>query len=235
MKKWLSASLFLAVSLTLMGSSQADIGAIQLKNYPYSSQLKQAVELRSADLLGEMVLLPTGTFDEKEAAIIISRLDQLPPSLLQKIVDEHIKIKLFSGRLTENPSVSHLTGIIPRGYSSTRTWDEVPGIGGGKTVLVKIGYSEKGMDHGSVNLELHELAHSIDRYLYEELRTNSQFIRIWQEEQPRLFPNDDYFATYLEEYFAESFALYYLNVETRSYLYENAPKTFSFIKQMVDN
>lgn len=235
MKKWIFTGLFLVVSLTLMGSSQADIGAIQLKNYPYSSDLKQAVDLTSEDLLGEIVLLPTESFDEIEAAAIISRLDQLPSTLLQKIDNQNIKIKLFSGRLTENPSVRHLTGMIPRGYTSSTTWDQVPGIGGGKTVLVKIGYSDQGMDHGSVNLELHELAHSIDRYIFEEIRSNSQFIRIWQEEQPQLFPNDSYFSTFSEEYFAESFALYFLNVETRSYLYENAPKTFSFIRQMAHN
>ena len=77
-------------------------------------------------------------------------------------------IKLFTGKLTDNPTASHLSGMIPRGYVNNTTWDDVPGLGGSKTVLVKIGASHKGNGHSSVNLELHELAHSIDNYVFNE-------------------------------------------------------------------
>ncbi|WP_420535002.1 anthrax toxin lethal factor-related metalloendopeptidase, partial [Bacillus mycoides] len=46
------------------------------------------------------------------------------------------------------------------------TWDDVPGVGsdiGGKPVMARIGFSERGKGHGSINLELHEIAHAIDR------------------------------------------------------------------------
>ena len=49
------------------------------------------------------------------------------------------------------------------------TWDDVPGMGGSHTVFVKIGASDKGNGHGSVNLELHELAHSVDHIVYGDL------------------------------------------------------------------
>ncbi|MDQ0272012.1 anthrax toxin lethal factor-related metalloendopeptidase [Cytobacillus purgationiresistens] len=232
MKKMLYIVLILAVSLALMGSSQADIGAIRFKDFPASSSLKSSLELQSPKQIGDIFLLPVEPFDESEAAKIISRIDHLPSALLTKIVKENIQIKLFSGRLTENPTASHLAGIIPRGYKSGLTWDEVPGMGGGKTVLVKIGFSEKGKGHGTINLELHELAHSIDRYVYDGIRFNQAFQSIWKEEREKLFPGHAYFATFPEEYFAEVFALYYLDAASRSFLYQHAPKSFSFIKNL---
>ncbi|MEC1156395.1 anthrax toxin lethal factor-related metalloendopeptidase [Cytobacillus horneckiae] len=232
MKKMISILSILTASLALMGSSQADIGAVRYKDFPVSSILKSDAVLRSAKEIGNIILLPVDAFDEEEAAKIVSTIDHLPQELLAKVVDENIKVKLFSGRLTENSTARHLAGIIPRGYESALTWDEVPGIGGGKTVLVKIGFSEKGMGHGSVNLELHELAHSIERHVYKEIRYNHQFQSIWKEEHGLLFPGHAYFATFPEEYFAESFALYFYNAASRSHLYENAPKTFNFIKNL---
>ena len=75
---------------------------------------------------------------------MISRLDRLPSSLLAKINRNGIVVKLFTGKLTENPTAAHLAGIVPRGYVKQITWDDVPGIGGSKTVLVKIGSSDQG-------------------------------------------------------------------------------------------
>ena len=199
----------LTISLTLMGSSQAAMGGIQLKDYSSHSLLKKSLVLNSPSILGSMILLPTDSFDEQEAAQIISRVDNLPFSLLTKAGEENIKLKLFIGRLTDNPTAAHLEGMIPRGYKGGTTWDDVPGIGGAKTVLVKIGFSEKGNGHSSVNLELHELAHSIDRYVYDGMRNNQKFLKIWKKEKGKIFPDQDYFLTFPEEYFAETFAMYF--------------------------
>ena len=48
---------------------------------------------------------------------------------------------------------------------------------------MKIGASDKGNGHSSVNLELHELAHSIDSYVFNELRYNKNFLEIWNQEK----------------------------------------------------
>jgi hypothetical protein len=222
----------LIISLALMGSSQAAMGGIQLKDYPSHSTLKKSIVLNSPSVLGSIILLPTDPFDEREAAQIISRIDNLPFTLLSKVGEENIKLKLFIGRLTDNPTAAHLEGMIPRGYKGGTTWDDVPGIGGSKTVLVKIGFSDKGSGHSSVNLELHELAHSIDRYVYDGMRNNQKFLAIWKKEKPLLFPAKDYFLTFPEEYFAETFAMYYLGGDSRSLLKEKAPETYCFMKSL---
>lgn len=222
----------LTISLTLMGSSQAAMGGIQLKDYSSHSLLKKSLVLNSPSILGSMILLPTDSFDEQEAAQIISRVDNLPFSLLSKAGEENIKLKLFIGRLTDNPTAAHLEGMIPRGYKGGTTWDDVPGIGGAKTVLVKIGFSEKGNGHSSVNLELHELAHSIDRYVFDGMRNNQRFLKIWKKEKEKIFPDQDYFLTFPEEYFAETFAMYFLGGDSRKLLKMKAPQTYHFIKSL---
>lgn len=232
MKKIIASFLIILCFLSIIGSSQAAFDGVQLKNYPQNSLLHQSLALHSPDELNEIIILPVGPFDEVQAGEIIERVDHLPQSLLKKISNKDIKLKLFVGKLTDNPSARNLTGMIPRGYKSKTTWDDVPGIGGSKTVLVKIGFSEKGKGHGSVNLELHELAHSIDKFVYNGIRYNHQFLSLWKLECPILFPNEDYFLTFPEEYFAEVFSMFYLNQETNLYLKEKAPATYDFIKKL---
>ncbi|KAB2333579.1 anthrax toxin lethal factor-related metalloendopeptidase [Bacillus mesophilum] len=232
MKKVTIFSIIIFASLALMGNSQAKMHGTLLKDYPASSLLKMNLNLVSPLEIGDIFIVPEGLFDELEAASMISRVDRIPSTLLNKVNKENIHIKLFSGKLTDNPTASHLQGIIPRGYTSSKTWDEVPGIGGSRTVLVKIGSSEKGQGHGSVNLELHELAHSIDRHVYHGIRYNIHFLEIWNKEKATLFPEIEYFLNYPEEYFAESFAMFFVNEEYQAHLKEKAPLTYGFIDSL---
>lgn len=220
----------MVVSLALLGNSQAAMGGIKLKNYPQSSVLKNSLILNSPVQLGDIFILPLEPFDEKEAANIISRIDNLPASLLTKIAETDIAVKLFVGKLTDNPTAQHLEGVTPRGYTGGTTWDDVPGMGGAKTVLVKIGFSEKGKGHGSVNLELHELAHSVDLHVYNGIRFNQKFLAAWKAEKAKLFPGQNYFLTFPEEYFAETFSMYFAEGESRKILRINAPQTYDFLK-----
>jgi hypothetical protein len=231
-KKTVPIMIVVVTSLILLGNSKADNVGILLKYFPKESVLQEHLSFDSDHPLNKIILLPEGPFDQEEAAAIVSRVNKLPYSLLKKIEEAHIRLKLFTGVLTDNPTAAHLKGIKPKGYESNKTWDDVPGIGGGRIVLVKIGHSEKGKGHSSVNLELHELAHSVDRYVFDELRSSDDFLRIWKDEKESLFPNRTYFLTYPEEYFAESFAMYYLNEETRTELKEKAPETYQFVKSL---
>lgn len=215
-----------------MGNVQAEKNEIRLENYPEKSILQNSLQLTSKKELGQIIILPNTGFNQKEAAKIISRIDKLPPTLITKIHRRGIVVKLFSGRLTDNRTASHLKGVIPRGYANQTTWDDVPGLGGGKTVLVKIGASDKGNGHGSVNLELHELAHSIDRHIYHDIRFHSTFIKIWNEEKDKLFPGKSYFLNYQEEYFAECFAYFYMGGKYQEELKRKAPLTYEFIKKL---
>ena len=66
-----------------------------------------------------------------------------------------------------------------------------------------------------MNLELHELAHSIDRHVFNGLRYKKNFLEIWDQEKEKLFPEVNYLMTYPEEYFAESFAYFYMGGQYR--------------------
>lgn len=232
MRKLTLVLMICIISTVLLGNSQASYEGILLKNYQNTSQLKEILKLHSSEYMNEIIILPEEVFNEKEAAFIISNVQRLPDSLLVKIQQNNIHIKLFNGKLTDNPSADHLKGISPRGYTSNKKWDNVPGIGGGSTVLVKIGHSEKGMGHGSINLELHELAHSIDQIVFEKIRLDPLFLKIWSKEKNSLFANQTYLTSLPEEYFAESFAMYYINEENKAILKKRAPETYEYIKNL---
>lgn len=182
-------------------------------------------------ILKTMVIVPETDYSREEAKKMIDTLAHVDLPLLQKAADHHIYVQLLNGKLTDEPSARHLRGKIPRGYlSSSTTWDDVPGLGGSHLVLVQIGHSKKGQGHGSVNLELHEFAHSLDYIVFHHIHEMPAFRAIWQDEAADLFPYHYYFLTYPEEYFAEAFAYYYYNENTRQHLQSAAPKTYQFIR-----
>ncbi|MCH1626380.1 anthrax toxin lethal factor-related metalloendopeptidase [Ferdinandcohnia quinoae] len=220
--------------LSFNNSGAASTQSIPLKDYQSITFYTETSNLQNYNLLKKIVLLPKGDFNEIEATQMILRINNVDSSILEKLVQQGINIKLFTGKLTDEPSVSHLEGEKPRGYSEKgHTWDEVPGIGGSKLVLAKIGYSEKGKGHGSINLELHELGHSVDNFVYDSIRNDQIFLKIWRKEVTKLFPGETYFLQYPEEYFAETFALYYLSAETRNQLKKSAPLTYSLFQQLI--
>ncbi|NHC39209.1 toxin [Bacillus sp. MM2020_1] len=232
MRKSVIAIIIAGLFLSSITTSQASNDGILLGDYSKNSILYQSLQVEhSFPLLEQIIVLPQQLFDEQEAAAMISRINSLPYSLLEKINNQGINLKLFTGKLTDNPTARQYAGQVPRGYNSTVTWDDVPGIGGSKVVLVKIGASDKGEGHGSINLELHEMAHSIDRYVYDEISGSKKFLSVWEKEHEQLFPGNSYFL-YPEEYFAESFAMYYLNNDTNELLRKKAPETFDLIKQL---
>ncbi len=229
MKKPLYYVLIFAISLLIWQHTEASYNGVLLKNAP----IKKDVTLQSKKELENMVILPEESFDEDEVRAILYRLDHIPNILLQQADEQNIKVRLFQQNLTDFSTTRHLKGVTPRGYTNTRkTWDDVPGIGGSKLVLVKIGHSEKGKGHGSVNLELHELAHSLDRYVFNTMNDDITFIPIWQKEASLLFPGESYFIDYQEEYFAETFAMYFLNLKTRKLLLKKAPMTYDYFKKL---
>jgi len=184
-------------------------------------------------LIETIIKLPKEAYNITEVNLIKERLKALPESLLVEIINHSIHIILVNGPITEMKEYSHLKGVVPRGWENTnKTWDDVPGIGGNKAVVVRIGYSEKGSGHSSINLELHELAHSIDGMIKNQLSSSSSFQAIWNAEKGRLFPKEDYFIQYPEEYFAECFALFYRDPDSRKKLKKLAPLTYQYIESI---
>lgn len=220
------------ICLFSLQQSTASFDYIYLKDFPQNSPIKQIVHIKN-ETTAELIMLPNGPFDIISASAMIQRIDQLPPSLLAKIKEKNIRLIFFTGQLTDFSANRNLKGITPRGYASSAiTWDQVPGAGGNRTVYVKIGASKKGNSHGSVNLELHELAHSLDKIVYEQIRKDPRFLLIWQKEVKQIFPNQMYFLTFPEEYFAETFAMFYASEKTNQQLRKMAPLTYKFIQTL---
>ncbi|RFU61161.1 hypothetical protein D0466_19185 [Peribacillus glennii] len=157
---------------------------------------------------------------------MLSRLDNIPAKLLKQLYENGYNIKLVNGPITNEPEMEEFKGVTPRGWEGTGlTWDDVPGAGG-NPVIVRIGYSERGKGHGAINLELHETAHAIDYML--DISHSSKFIKVWKAEQKKVLKASYY--QYPEEYFAETFAMYYLSSASRKQLSAKAPLTVKFIK-----
>jgi Pro-Pro endopeptidase len=184
-------------------------------------------------LLEQMVVVPKNFQNNPDVKLIKSRLSKLPVSMLNKMKTNNIKIKLIDGPITSLPEFAYLKGQVPRGWEKTnKTWDDVPGIGGTEIVAIRIGYSDYGKGHGSMNLELHETAHSLDSIVYMKISATESFKKIWRSESSNLFGENQYFKNYPEEYFAETFAMYYLNETTKNELKKKAPLTYTFFENL---
>lgn len=195
--------------------------------------LVNTVVIAESSALDSVVVLETrGDYDEQAAAEMKERIGKIPLPFLKILAQKGIVIKLINFPLTDLDEYAYLKGEVPRGWEDTGyTWDDVPGAGGDPTVA-KIGYSEPLVEnfHDSLNLELHEIAHAIDQFVFNEVSYGDAFVEIHQAEKPLFLP-DEYFE-YPEEYFAEVFAYYYLREETRVELKENAPRTYQFIEDL---
>ncbi|WP_078546268.1 anthrax toxin lethal factor-related metalloendopeptidase [Litchfieldia alkalitelluris] len=225
----ISLTVFFFLPLVKQNHSDASQNGIPLKHYQSISFFMSKELISNYKILEEIIILPETHFNETEAIQMITRISNINTHLLEKLRDENIQVVLFTGKLTDLPSASHLKGEKPRGYSENGpTWDEVPGIGGSRVILAKVGNSHKGEGHGSANLELHEIAHTFDRLVFGEVRNDPEFKKIWIEEADKLFPNQNYFISFPEEYFAEAFVYYFLSEQTSKELKAKAPLTYSY-------
>ncbi len=232
MKKTISILLlimFLFIPVLVFQKTEASQDGQLLKNE--KKMIDQISNFSNSQYVQDIIVLPTGKYQEEEVLKMIERVSKIHPSILEKVVENNIRLKLFTGSLTDQPGFTHLKGVKPKGYVRY-TWDDVPGAGGTKLALAKVGHSVKGKGHSSINLELHEIAHSIDKHVFNSLRTDPLFLEIWKEEAPLMFPGQLYFIDHPEEYFAEAFALYYLGFFTRSELAIYAPRTLHYIKEL---
>ncbi|HIW12045.1 MAG TPA: hypothetical protein H9891_02675 [Candidatus Salinicoccus stercoripullorum] len=190
-----------------------------------NSALDSMIEIRSDD----------GEYDSAEAQAMIDRLQRVDDRILQHTDSAGVSIILMDMPLTELPEFDYLSGKVPRGWENTNsTWDEVPGAGG-HTTAARIGYSDPGNDHSTINLELHEYGHAVDSYAAGFTVSGSdEFRQIMNREKGALF-GDHKVPEYFDEpgeYFAEVFAMYYLGGDARSKLQNRAPETYEFISHL---
>lgn len=182
--------------------------------------------LQNQDLLESMVIVPHEVSKKQELGNMLSTIDQIDRPLLQYLKDNGIMIRLFNGALTDEPLLYPLKWQHPRGWEQKVTWEEVPGSGGGWLISAKIGASEPGNGHSSLNLELHEIGHTVYNQLSPAQKL--KFTDIWKKEVSMMFPENKYFSSYVSEYYSEAFAHYYFNTRSVELLKERAPSTYQF-------
>lgn len=199
----------------------------------YSKFVKCIVIVEGLEsIINRLIVLPEEAYDKREVDRIIQRISKISPVILEKLLDRGIHIKLINTPVTYLREYAYLRGMVPRGWENTGiTWDDVPGVSG-NPIAIKIGYSEPGMGHGAINLELHETAHTIDSYLLKGITGSKKFRDIWKKEVNDLFGDNRYFLSYPDEYFAEAFAMYHLDNGHKYELSSRAPLTFKFIEQL---
>lgn len=216
---------------------------------PQAFAAETAVGQDALSLAKKLVVLPKGEYDRAEAQAMIGRIALIHPYILRGLIQEKVKIKLTGGPITNEPEMAKYKGVTPRGWEGTGlTWDDAPGSGG-NPVILRIGYSDFGNGHGSVNLELHETAHVIDKYIFDDVSQSAAFKEIWKKEVKTIFQENEYYQ-YLEEYFAESLAIYYFADSisshykdepvyvgqdgqfSRTQMKEKVPQTYAFFQKL---
>lgn len=234
MRKLFVVCLFLISFLPALTLAKGEITGLTLGDAAQKHHLVIEIDDKGVkNLLNQLILVPeTNDYNHEEVQKMVLRIAKIHPTFLHDLIVNNVKVKLFSGTLTDEPYFADLKGVSPRGWSSNKTWDQVPGAGGTKIAAAKIGASEPGNGHGSINLELHELGHAVERSVFKGLRNNKEFLVIWEDEVSLLFNNNKYFNSYPEEYFAEVFAMYYLSEETNEEVQENAPKTYRYMQEL---
>ncbi len=186
-------------------------------------------------LINDIVVLPQGEYNKTDAGKMMNRLALIPSSLLQGLKDNDVKIKLVTGKITDEAEFAQYKGVTPRGWENTGlTWDDVPGVSS-NVVIARIGYSNKGKGHNGQNLELHETFHAIDRIVLNNVSSSSDFMEIWKKEANNDYKGDGYVSVYSTEYFAETATLYFYSDKTRKHLEEDMPLTYEFLDKLFAN
>lgn len=195
----------------------------------------QQISAQDSNLLEMVEVRTTDSSNNAEAEQMIDRLDNVDSRILYETNQSGVTIILMDVPLTELPEFQHLSGTVPRGWeNSGNTWDDVPGAGG-FTTAARIGYSDPGNGHSTINLELHEYAHAVDSYTAGfTFSDSSEFRQIASAEKDALF-GDHAVSEYFDvpsEYFAEAFAMYYLGGEEQSKLQSRAPQTYDYMETL---
>lgn len=80
-------------------------------------------------VINQLVVLPSGNYNAKEAKAMMGRLERIPAPILKTLYDKGVKVILTNDKITNVPELSYLKGKTPRGWEGTGlTWDDVPGV-----------------------------------------------------------------------------------------------------------
>jgi hypothetical protein len=175
-----------------------------------------------------------GNLPRDAAAGVAELFSQLPRRVVQQLDAQGCRSTLFSGRLTDVWGYRSLRGVHPRGWPEGKTWDVVPGAGGGHRMAADPSRDHKGMGHGTDSLALHELGHVVDEVLaapaYETVTSDPAWLTGPQAEVRADPSATDYVRTYPEEWFAEALVAYTRTPDSNRALQVRCPRTAGFLE-----
>ncbi len=188
--------------------------------------LKKLTPFMGVKMLPSFEALP---IEEREAALneVMDIYSRLPVNLLITLRQRNRGIYVVADNVTTHPAMESYANVRPRGWAEGRTWSEVPGAGATNRHGTIIAGNSIHRGHGSVDLILHEVGHTVDRYfkdrdgtmdfsntrVFSEINGSTPFETLYGASAGYQSSND-------EENFAEMFALYFASSETRQHLSE---------------
>lgn len=198
--------------------------------------LKKLTPFMGVKILDSFAALPP---EEREAALneVMDIYSRLPVNLLITLRQRNRGIDLVADNVTNHPAMESYANRRPRGWAEGRTWSEVPGAGATGRHGTIIAGNSLHRGHGSVDLILHEVGHTVDRYfkdrdgtmdfsntrIFSEVNSATPFEALYGRSAGYQSSND-------EENFAEMFALYFATPETRQHLSEIFPAGHSYFQ-----
>lgn len=194
------------------------------------------------ELSKNKIILVSENIDERDLEDFMTEFRKFPTHLNKEIIKKGGTIHLIHGNgVTDDPTWKNGDRTF-----DGRSWENVPGSGGIPRIKrpTRIVVNRFNEGHGSINLFLHEHAHTLD-YTYKIKGVSNS--PLWRD----LIARNENVSTYLRkcgrycnenenERFAELFALYHHSPESRQEMEEAIPeianffKTFTSIKEVMN-
>lgn len=200
---------------------------------PTSTSLDQfSAELRANNIS----VIPGNVVQPANVDMFLQSYRKFPQSLRTEMVGRRARISIMEGEgVKTDPSFTHASTF------DGRDWSKVPGSGGEVSrhhnIPTRIVVNSLTHNHGSMDLVLHEHAHTLDSiYGRHELSKSGTWHNLIAADPSHIefmrLLNGDYTAQNPEEAFAESFAYYFSCEATRTHMEEEVPQLASFFQNL---
>lgn len=180
------------------------------------------------------ILLQSEQIEDSHIDRFIKSYMKFPSELTKELLGRGRKIHLIFGHgVSDDPT----WGKEDKTFDG-RDWSDVPGAGGStywkSPTRIVVNRMDEG--HGSVDLYLHEEAHTMDStYGYFKISDSEVFKKIFSNPSVTQYLNSITSTGYYEnsrEAFAELFARYHAGPQSRKILEEKAPEAALFIQNL---
>lgn len=208
------------------------------------------VEDYQAVLFQKGVVLATPVTDTKFLDTFLAEEEKFPESLRQDMIKAGSRIHLIEGLgVIDDPSwksdAKSANNPDDPFWNQTfdgRDWSKVPGAGGSTYTKLKVPtrivVNHLYDHHGSVNLFLHEHAHSLDALYKADTISKSTPWKDLMASQPEKIPQflsticGDYCVNNHQEGFAELFAYYHACEESRAHMESSVPEVADYLRDL---